>query len=471
MEDFNFEEQNEHVDERWLVSYADMMTLLFGLFVLLFSMSTMDPEKSNKIKESAEKEFGKSEQAEADTEGEPPPLTEEVDEKTDEKQFLALNQEVLALTNQLEAITKERDELLLQNQELMAQQETEQPAPRQVVIQDPSDELKQELRQSQKQILRLQSQLKALQMDNESDELRSQIKELERQLASRSTDKERFNRFKTEILQLRKEREALRKQRASLSAQNEELKLDLRGQKDKATAYQRKISQLQSQLNQASMKQKEVIGKAKTYAQRKADQLKEMERKLASVSSVQDQMKILQDENRSLASKTMELEDKTKQLESRNQELARLNAELKDQIQKEIQKRLDDQSRRSFMAFAINWSSRDHDIDLTIEDPQGRKFDFKKRRYNGHPGYFALDTRRGPGAELWQTEKLIPGRYKATYYFYNQYGNVSPAKVSGTIFTPKGSVELPMIEMDFSKNRKHEINFQVENDGTIRVLN
>ncbi len=35
--EFN-EEHEEHADERWLMSYADMMTLLFGLFVMLYAM-------------------------------------------------------------------------------------------------------------------------------------------------------------------------------------------------------------------------------------------------------------------------------------------------------------------------------------------------------------------------------------------------------------------------------------------------
>jgi len=39
------EEHEEHHDERWLVSYADFITLLMVLFVILYSMGQVNVEK------------------------------------------------------------------------------------------------------------------------------------------------------------------------------------------------------------------------------------------------------------------------------------------------------------------------------------------------------------------------------------------------------------------------------------------
>ena len=53
------EEHEEHVNhERWLVSYADMLTLLFVLFVVLFSMSSVDQKKFAKLAAGLSAGFG-----------------------------------------------------------------------------------------------------------------------------------------------------------------------------------------------------------------------------------------------------------------------------------------------------------------------------------------------------------------------------------------------------------------------------
>jgi chemotaxis protein MotB len=50
------EEHENH--ERWLVSYADMMTLLMVLFVVLFAMSQVDQKKFNALRDGLAKGFG-----------------------------------------------------------------------------------------------------------------------------------------------------------------------------------------------------------------------------------------------------------------------------------------------------------------------------------------------------------------------------------------------------------------------------
>ncbi len=55
------EEHEEHENhERWLVSYADMMTLLFVLFVVMFAMSNVEQKKFNALKAGLAAGFGQS---------------------------------------------------------------------------------------------------------------------------------------------------------------------------------------------------------------------------------------------------------------------------------------------------------------------------------------------------------------------------------------------------------------------------
>jgi chemotaxis protein MotB len=54
-------EEEEHENhERWLVTYADMITLLMVLFIVLFAMSTVEEKKFNALKEGLAAGFGQS---------------------------------------------------------------------------------------------------------------------------------------------------------------------------------------------------------------------------------------------------------------------------------------------------------------------------------------------------------------------------------------------------------------------------
>ncbi|MEX1080046.1 MAG: flagellar motor protein MotB [Homoserinimonas sp.] len=56
-----------HVDERWLVSYADMITVLMCLFIVLFAMSTVDQKKYEDLSNSLATGFGATEKGAVDT--------------------------------------------------------------------------------------------------------------------------------------------------------------------------------------------------------------------------------------------------------------------------------------------------------------------------------------------------------------------------------------------------------------------
>lgn len=50
--------EESHDESNWLVSYADMMTLLCGFFIMLFTMSKINQPQYDAVKESLAKQFG-----------------------------------------------------------------------------------------------------------------------------------------------------------------------------------------------------------------------------------------------------------------------------------------------------------------------------------------------------------------------------------------------------------------------------
>jgi flagellar motor protein MotB len=136
----------------------------------------------------------------------------------------------------------------------------------------------------------------------------------------------------------------------------------------------------------------------------------------------------------------------------------------------ELKRRLDQlNQRKMFMAIVLQWNTPSHDLDLVVKDPKGNLFDFKRRKYSGVQGELTLDTRQGPGTEVWQTEQLAPGRYELTATFYNAYGNKSPAELTVSVFTPQGTKSLPASRLSGS-GRKQVYVIDVSPEGKVQVV-
>ena len=61
------EEHVEHVDERWMASYMDMVTVLMCMFIVLFAMSSVDSQKFFALKNSLATGFGAVDVGKIDT--------------------------------------------------------------------------------------------------------------------------------------------------------------------------------------------------------------------------------------------------------------------------------------------------------------------------------------------------------------------------------------------------------------------
>ncbi|MFC4320551.1 flagellar motor protein MotB [Litchfieldia salsa] len=80
----------EHVDESWLIPYADLLTLLLALFIVLFASSTVDVQKYQAIASSFNNAFeGGTGVMDYDTPvppvKDPPPTTQEESEEDEEE--------------------------------------------------------------------------------------------------------------------------------------------------------------------------------------------------------------------------------------------------------------------------------------------------------------------------------------------------------------------------------------------------
>jgi len=86
------EEHEEHIDESWLIPYADILTLLLALFIVLFASSTVDKAKYESIMEAFKSELTGTKIESTDTGLSVKPTDKKPDEQAQKEQAQAAQQ-------------------------------------------------------------------------------------------------------------------------------------------------------------------------------------------------------------------------------------------------------------------------------------------------------------------------------------------------------------------------------------------
>lgn len=121
---------------------------------------------------------------------------------------------------------------------------------------------------------------------------------------------------------------------------------------------------------------------------------------------------------------------------------------------------------QNYLMVLLVWETEKHDLDLQVVNPNAKNFSFKRRKIANEAGAFELDSRYGPGIEMWKAENFAPGTYSAKTTLYAQNDNRKPARARLMVTT-----NLETYNSDFFEIKKtsatHKIKFTISPDGSV----
>lgn len=204
----------------------------------------------------------------------------------------------------------------------------------------------------------------------------------------------------------------------------------------------------QEEKKELTQKIEELTASVKSLQQEKAKALKEQksaERKVASTPEPDAEIK--------------------KQVESLQSELEKKKHD-NEELQKELEAQKNKSPSQNYMMVLLTWETEKHDVDLQVVTPHQKTFNFKNRKVKNEPGSFELDSRFGPGIEMWKSENFVPGGYTAKLNLYNKNGNDKDALVQVTVVTNLGTYKSKVMTLSDAKKNTN-VNFNIDDTGSV----
>ncbi len=223
---------------------------------------------------------------------------------------------------------------------------------------------------------------------------------------------------------------------------------------------QEKIKELEKTLETTIARSQEQV----TAQEQKVQTLMASQKALQE-SKIKLQDKIAEMENHGSRDNSVKVMSQLKKdVESLKAQIAEVDAE-NQKLKEEVEKNKN--PTQNYMMVLLSWETEKHDIDLQVIDPQKRKFNFKKRKATGSPGQFEIDSRYGPGIEMWKAVNFTPGDYSARLSYYHGNGNASAAKMKVSVITNLNTYNSREIVLK-DKGEQSEIQFKVDATGLVQ---
>lgn len=251
---------------------------------------------------------------------------------------------------------------------------------------------------------------------------------------------------------------------------------------------QKEIQKLQS--TKATMIPKEQLQSLSTQLSSIQSEKSKIETELKALQAqIEDQKKIENEkimkqtqQERSLASVQSKLKNETNTSEELKKQLEQITVdskktqqeleETKEQLAKkieEINKISESEAKNNFLLVTTTWNTEKHDIDMEITTPSGHKFNYKKKTAANDDSIFEVDSRMGPGLEMWKTPKAETGIYKVKVGLYNTNGNENPANVTLSLINSKFRLNLPSFDLKTGK-KSVEFKFEVNDKNELKQV-
>jgi uncharacterized protein YfaP (DUF2135 family) len=224
---------------------------------------------------------------------------------------------------------------------------------------------------------------------------------------------------------LNPDKEAVRK----IIQENAQLKADLSKCQAQVTALQGQVAELQGQIQNLQQQ----------------------------LASCEQQKQALQTENTQLKQDQSQKQARLQALERENAGLKQENAGFKERLSK------------TFLAVVMKWSTEKVDIDLYVKDPSGNIFSFHNQYYSGTPAELSVDTKEGPGIEIWEHPSAPPGDYVVFYDFFKQSPARTPTEITGNVYFRDGAKKLETTRLNAPGENKQVAVITVTPEGDVNV--